>query len=313
VNQAMNVIGPGRERADAGYDHQWYRFSALPARPTLTWPEGKKAAVAILLDVRAAEWEHEAPLVSVPGGRGQGAFPDFPRLSHREFGHRVGVFRLTQLFAELRLPWSAAVDVLTAEHYPRVIEHAVRPAAEIVAGGLSATRPVTSRMVAEEEAHYVAMTLDRMERALGHRPRAWMSPGWSESHRTPGILAAAGLDLVLDFANDEQPYPLVGANPLWCLPVSWELTDVAAMFHRDVDPEVYADSVTAAVDRLVRDAPTGARLLCLHLHPWLSGEPFRARAVRRALSTLAHRDDLWWTSPSALADHVRGAASDGVA
>lgn len=305
MNQDRNVIGQGRQRAEAGYDHDWYRFSALPSRRRLRWPEGKKAAVAILLDVRAAEWEPEPPPVPVPGGRGQAAFPDFPRLSHREFGHRVGVFRLVEILAELDLPWTAVVDVLTAEHYPAVVEHAVRPAAETVAGGLSASRPLTSRMAAEEEVHYVAMTLDRLEHALGHRPRAWMGPGWSESQRTPSVLAAAGIELVLDYANDEQPYPFAGAEPLWCVPVSWELTDVAAISDRDVDPEVYADCVALAAERLVADAPTGARMLGLHVHPWLSGEPFRARALRRVLAVLAGRDDLWWTSPSALADHAR--------
>jgi peptidoglycan/xylan/chitin deacetylase (PgdA/CDA1 family) len=301
----MNVIGEDRQRAEAGYDHDWYRFSALPSRPGLSWPGGKQAAVAILLDVRAAEWESELPAVPVPGGRGPAPFPDYPRLSHREYGHRVGVFRLVRLLDELGLPWTAVVDVLTAEHYPAVVEHAVRPAVETVAGGLSASRPVTSLMAADEEAHYVAMTLDRLERALGQRPRAWMAPGWSESHRTPGLLAAAGLELVLDYANDEQPYPFAGAEPLWSVPVSWELSDVAAIFDRDVDPEVYADSLALAVERLVVDAGAGARMLCLHLHPWLSGEPFRARALRRVLRVLAARDDLWWTAPAALADHAR--------
>lgn len=305
MSQDMNVIGPHQKRAEAGYDHGWYRFSALPSRPGFRWPEGKKAAVAILLDVRAAEWEHESPPVPVPGGRGQAPFPDFPRLSHREFGHRVGVFRLVQLLAELGLPWTAVVDVLTVEHYPAVVEHVIRPAAETVAGGLSASRPITSLMTKEEEAHYVAMTLERLEHAIGRQPHAWMGPGWSESHRTPSILAAAGLEVVLDFANDEQPYPFAGAEPLWCVPVSWELSDVAAVFDRDVDPEVYADSIAVAVERLVADARTGARLLCLHVHPWLSGEPFRTRALRRVLRGLAERDDLWWTTPSALADHAR--------
>lgn len=305
MTRVLNVIGQGRQRAEAGYDHDWYRFSSLPTRPPLSWPKPTKTAVAILLDVRAAEWEFERPPVPVPGGRGQGPFPDFPRLSHREFGHRVGVFRLTRLLTELRLPWTAVVDVLSAERYPVVVEHAVRPAVEIVAGGLSASRPITSRMVAEEEAHYVDMTLDRLDAALGGRPSAWMGPGWSESHRTPSVLAAAGLDVVLDYGNDEQPYPFPGAEPLWCVPVSWELTDVAAVIDRDVDPTVYADSIAAAVRRLVVDASAGARMLALHLHPWVSGEPFRARSLRRVLTMLARRDDVWWTSPGQLAHHTR--------
>ncbi|MFO7192769.1 hypothetical protein [Thermocrispum sp.] len=302
----LNVIGPGRPRAKPGYDHGWYRFSPLPSRPGLRWPDGKKAAVAILLDLRAAEWEPDGVPVPVPGGRGQAPYPDFPRMSHREFGHRVGVFRLVRMVDELGLGWSAVVDVLTAEHYPAVVEHAIRPAWERIAGGLSASRPITSLMAPEEEAHYVATTLQRLERALGERPRCWMSPGWSQSHRTPDVLAAAGLEVLLDFGNDEQPYPLAGAKPLWCVPVSWELTDVAAIFERDVDPEAYAESLVVALERLVSDGDDGGgRMLCLHLHPWLSGEPFRAHALRRALRRLADRDDLWWTTPSALADHVK--------
>jgi allantoinase len=78
------------------------------------------------------------------------------------------------------------------------------------------------------------------------------------------------------------------------------------MHDRQVDPEVYAASITDAVDVLARDGVSAPRMLCLHLHPWLSGEPFRARALRAALTSLAARDDVWLTTPSALADHGRG-------
>jgi peptidoglycan/xylan/chitin deacetylase (PgdA/CDA1 family) len=305
LRAGMNVTGPAGP-ARPGYDHSWFEYQPLPARSPRPWPGDRPVAVAILLDVRAAEWEATPPAVPVPGGRGQAPYPDFPRMSHREFGHRVGVFRLATLLAEVGLPWSAVLDVLTAEHYPAVRDLVLANAAEVVAGGLSVSRPITSLMSEEEELDYIRASLSRLEDTTGVRPLAWMGPGWSESARTPAMLARAGIETVLGWTNDEQPYPMTGAAPLWSVPVSWELCDVAAMHDRQVDPEVYAASITDAVDVLARDGVSAPRMLCLHLHPWLSGEPFRARALRAALTSLAARDDVWLTTPSALADHGRG-------
>jgi allantoinase len=298
-----NVVRPP-SAAEAGYDHDWFPYTPLPARPRR--PSGLTGlALCIIVDVRAAEWENAAPAVGVPGGRGQAPYPDFPRMSHREFGHRAGLFRLSAILRDGGLPWAAAVDVLTAEHYPRVLSLVQDEAAEILAGGLSASRAITSLMSEPEEDHYIRQTLDRLERTLGSRPRGWLSPQGSESFRTPGVLARNGVDYLADWANDEQPYAVTGAGELWSLPVSWELSDLSSMFVRGVSPNAYARAVLEAVDVLVADSTRSPRMLCLHLHPWLSGEPFRARAVRELVAQLASRTDVWWTTPAAIVDHDR--------
>jgi peptidoglycan/xylan/chitin deacetylase (PgdA/CDA1 family) len=227
-------------------------------------------------------------------------------MSHREFGHRAGLFRLAAILREAAVPWAAALDVLTAEHYPRVLSLLQDQAAEILAGGLSASRAITSLMSDPEEDDYVVQTLDRLEQAIGSRPRGWMSPQGSQSFRTPGILARNGVAYVADWANDEQPYAVAGAGDLWSLPVSWELSDLSSMFVRGVGPKAYAAAVLDAVDVLAADSVWSPRMLCLHLHPWLSGEPFRARAVRELLAQLTSREDLWWATPAAIVDHGRG-------
>jgi hypothetical protein len=295
------VQDEGRQPAQPGTDHPWFPWSPLPARlPPQRWPEGATVAVSIVLDLGAVEWERpdeDFPVLPV-GGRGPSPFPDVPRMSHREFGHRVGVFRLLEILTELDIVPAAAVDVLTAEHYPALMEHLAPAAGELLCAGLSASRPLTSRMTEDEERHYIDLSLRRIEAATGEAPAGWLSPEHSESSRTVGLLGEAGLRYVADWADDEQPYPMTGARgDLWSFPLSWELSDVAAMFLRQCDPWVWARSVREAFDRLCADGEDSGRVLALHLHPWLSGQAFRAGAVIDVLTHIRDSGRAWVACP----------------
>ncbi len=311
---ARNVIpasSDGTSAARPGYDHDWFEWAPIPDRPRLSWPDGASLAVAVVVNLTAVEWEADGPgPVPPPGGRGVGAHPDFPRMSHREFGHRVGVFRLLAIATDLGLPVAAAVDVLTAEHYPSLLAHLLPAADEVLAGGLSASRPVTSLMSKEEEADYVTVTLERLERAIGVRPRGWISPENSQSDRTPAVLAAAGVDYLADWGNDDQPYPLSGLGAgLWSFPLSWELSDLSAMFLRGVSPGDYMASVDEAAAVLSAEGDAGpGRVLGLHLHPWVSGQAFRSGAVEQALTRLRERPRVWLSTPGRIVEWCRGAA-----
>ena len=256
-------------------------------------------AVSVVLDVRAVEWESPGQVpVPPPGGRGVAPYPDFPRMSHREFGHRVGIFRVLDMLDDLDIAPSAAVDVLTVEHYAPLLAHLGPAVSEFVAGGLSASRPITSAMTADEERHYIETTLQRLDDRLATRPTGWLGAEHAESARTPALLADAGLGYVADWGNDEQPYPMTGAGgDLWSFPLSWELCDLRAMHERGVSAADYGRSITEAFDILSRDGATSGRVLALHMHPWVSGQAFRADEVERALARLRASDAAWWASP----------------
>lgn len=295
----------GAQPAAPGYDHVWFPWSPLPARPPLVWPDGAHVAVSVVLDLGAVEWEETPPAVPPVGGRGVGVYPDFPRMSHREFGHRVGIFRLLDMLHDLDIRPAAIVDVLTAEHYVEVIDH-LRPAVgELVAGGLSASRPITSLMTEDEERHYIATSMDRLIDVLGVRPAGWRSPEHSESSRTPGLLAQAGLQYLLDWCNDDRPYPMSAEGDVWAFPLSWELSDVAAVHIREVSAEDYGASLTEAFDVLSDEGATSGRVLALHLHPWLSGQPFRASAVYQALRHIHASGTAWITTPHEIVNWCR--------
>jgi allantoinase len=298
---ALKVVGEDASRAAApGYDHGWFDYAPAVSCDPVRWPDGARTAVSLVLHLGAPEWEPSPPVEPrASGGRGLAPAPDFPRMSHREFGHRVGALRLAGMFAAHRVRPAVAVDVLTAEHYPGLL--AELPASEHLAAGLSAARPITSVMAEDEERDYIGLTLDRLEVALGTRPSGWIGPERSESARTPGLLGAAGLSYVADWCNDDRPYRVGGApGSFWSFPLSWELSDEAACFHRGVAPATWARSVLAAFDRLHEE---GGRMLALHLQPWVSGQAYRAAAVEAILAHLTAAAQVWFASPAAIVAH----------
>lgn len=262
----------------------------------------------MVLDLGAAEWEDTATSLPVPGGRGVSPSPDFPRMSHREFGHRVGIFRLLEQLRRHDVPIAAAVDVLTVEHYGALMRHLVPVVDEFLAAGLSASRPITSRMSEDEEHHYVAETVGRLARALPVPPAGWLGAARGESGRTPAVLAEAGVNYVADWCNDDQPYRFEGAPGLWSFPLSWELSDLNAMFTRQVTPSAFARSVEDAVDVLAREGERASRVLGLHVHPWLMGQAFRASAFEQVLASLVSDRRVWLTTPGRVVDLWRDAA-----
>lgn len=315
-NAAMNVTSvDGLSPARPGYDHGWYDWQPFPSRARLRLPNQAALAVAVVLDLGAAEWEQaEAPIVPPPGGRGTGPYPDLPRMSHREFGHRVGVFRLLEIMRTLDIPTSAAVDVLTVEHYAPLLVHLVPVVREFIAAGLSAGRPITSAMSVDEERHYIATSIRRLEDRLPVRPTGWLGAARGESQHTPALLAEAGLTYVADWCNDDQPYPMSNAGALWSFPLSWELSDLDAVFERQMLPWGYGQSIVEAAEVLAAEGASSGRVLGLHLHPWLSGQAFRASAVEDALRELRADKRIWWTTPGEIvqwcASAVNGPADE---
>jgi allantoinase len=294
----VNVTSPdGLLPAGPGYDHGWFAWNPSPSRPSLTLPGDARLAMSVVLDLGAVEWERTTPVVPPSGGRGIAPYPDFPRMSHREFGHRVGVFRLLRMMQQLGIPMAGAIDVLTVEHYGRLVEHLVPVIDEFLAAGLSASRPISGAMSEDEERHYIGESLHRLRDGLPGDITGWLGAARGESSRTPALLAEAGVQYVADWGNDDQPYPMTGAGALWSFPLSWELSDLAAEFDRQVLPWTFAGSIADAAEILVEQGASGGRVLALHLHPWLSGQAFRASAIEEVLRQLRGDERIWWATP----------------
>jgi peptidoglycan/xylan/chitin deacetylase (PgdA/CDA1 family) len=134
----------------------------------------------------------------------------------------------------------------------------------------------------------------------GQPVRGWLSPGGSESYHTLDLLAEHDIAYVLDWANDELPYPLrTAGGTLHAMPYPAELSDATLIWERHHSATEFAEAVTDQLDVLEREAERhGGRLLGLGLHPWIIGQPHRIGALERCLTRLTQRPGVWAATAS---------------
>jgi peptidoglycan/xylan/chitin deacetylase (PgdA/CDA1 family) len=165
-----------------------------------------------------------------------------------------------------------ALNSSAAERYPQLVRECRRRGYEFLGHGSHSTRMITSRMSEDEERATIGRALEVLERAAGVRPRGWHGQDFGESARTPRLLAEVGLDFVVDWPNDDQPYPMHAGKPLISLPAQPEWDDVQLTWLRRLPMTRYPDIVGEAFAALHAE---GGRVFCLGLHPWLTGMAHR--------------------------------------
>jgi len=288
-----------------GTDHEHHDWSPITTRGKLSWPDNARVAVCIIVTLEHTEWETPEGAFSADqaGGLGVRPFPDYPRFSHRDYGHRVGIFRVLDTLERLGIKPTVAMDSQTAEGYPYLVKHCLGRGCEIIGHGASGTQMITGNMSAEEETAFIQDAIDVLKKATGETPRGWFGTDYGESERTPAILAQAGIDYVCDWVNDEQPYPM--KNGLFALPTMLEMDDLFTMSNRRVTIDRYAQSMKDGFDVLYRDGAENGRLMAINLRPWLVGQPFRIGYLEDALGHIMGHEGVWAASGSEIIDWYR--------
>jgi allantoinase len=295
-------------------DHDLYAWSPMVRREQLTWPDDARIAVAFVVSLGHFEADppsgtfdpptHRSPLRIMPP-------PDYPTVTHREYGHRIGIFRLFELFDAHAIRATAAVDALTAQGYPQLVAECRRRGWEVIAHGVGQRRAITAEMSEADERAYIRFALDAVGSAANARPRGWLSPEQSESTRTPGLLAEVGVDYLCDWANDDQPYLIGEADrSLVSLPLMQEISDVNLHWNRRVTMDRWVTLVCEAFDTLYREGRESGRLLVLPLHPWCIGQPFRVRYLDQVLAHIRKHDEVWMTTGEEIATWYRRLSHD---
>lgn len=288
-----------------GLDHEIHPWSPQPARPDIRWPGGKRVAAYVLLHLEHTE-------IAPPDGthrdpRFRGAFysgwPDWTAYSYRDYGNRIGMWRVLDLLDTLKLPASVAVNLMAAQRHPEAIEACRTRGFEPVAHGLSASRMITARMSEAEERAHILESRDGLA-ALWPGATGWLGQDHGATARTTTLLREAGFDYSLDWANDEEPY--LHTSGLLALPPPGEMDDVQTLWLRRVPVTRWPGMVKDALDRLLAE-PRGGRVLGIGVHPWMLGAPHRVRYLRESLADLASRAELHVATCGELARWSRAA------
>jgi len=280
--------------------HGRYPYSPITARPVYDWPGGKRLAVYIGLNL---EW--------FSFGEGHGAElapaahqPDVLNYAWRDYGNRVGVFRLADLFAELKMPASLLVNADMYANAPQAV--AAFPGADIVGHGRSNSERQGTLSESDEGA-LIAETTAAIEKHSGARPRGWLGPWISQSHVTPDLLQEFGYSYLLDWCHDDQPvWMKTRKGRILSVPYPQELNDIPQIVARKREGSEFAAMIVDAFDVMHAECEQRPLVMGIALHPYIVGPPHRFKHLRRALAHIAGRadDKVWLTTAGAIAAHA---------
>ena len=280
--------------------HNRYPYSPIADRPAYDWPGGKRLAVYLALNLEWFSFGEGLGAELAPGGPP----PDVLNYAWRDYGNRVGVFRLAELFAELNLPVSLLVNGNMYEHAPQAV--AAFPGADTVAHGRSNSERQGTLSEADERA-LIAETTAAIEKQSGARPRGWLGPWISQSHVTPDLLQEAGYAYLLDWCHDDQPvWMKTRGGRILTVPDPQELNAIPQLVARTREGADFADMIVDAFDVLHGECVRRPLVMGIALHAYIVGAPHRFKHLKRALSHVVRRADekIWFTTSGAIAAHA---------
>ena len=278
--------------------HDRYDYVPIDERPDYTWPNGKRLAVYFGNNVEEfafREGLNEAGLAAPP--------PTHRTFASRDYGNRVGIWRLFDLLDDLGVPASHNVNTAVFEHAPQVAERIGERGDEMIGHGRTNSERQDGLPEADEK-EMIEHCAEMIARHGGKRPTGWLSPFLAETAVTPDLLKEAGYGYTLNWPFDDQPvWMRTRAGPLLYVPYSVEINDLPVIVNTwRYTPRQFAELIVDQFDEMLEESRRRPLVFCFSLHPFVLGHPFRIRPLRRAMEhVVRHRDDIWLTTPGEIA------------
>jgi allantoinase len=284
-------------------DHGRYRYSAIVQRPDYSWPEGRRLAIYLGVNLEHFAFGEGLGAELAPGG----PQPDVLNYAWRDYGNRVGVWRLLSLLDELGLPATVLVNTAMYDYAPEVVA-AFRLRGDEIAGHGRTNSERQSVLDEDGERLLIAEATARLTVAEGRAPAGWLGPWIAQSHVTPDLLQEAGYGYLLDWCHDDQPtWFQTRRGRILSVPYPQELNDIPAIVARKVGASEFADMIVDQVDEMAEQCVRQPLVMGIALHPYIVGQPFRLRQLRRALRHIVEhpeRPRFWLTTAGAIAEHA---------
>jgi peptidoglycan/xylan/chitin deacetylase (PgdA/CDA1 family) len=220
------------------------------------------------------------------------AAPDIRNHSRRDYGNRVGVWRLMEVLEKNGVRGTVALNGEIGKYYPRLMEAVIALKWELMGHGL--TNSVTLRGLPKEQEIAVIAETKAIIEGYGETMHGWLGPGLTETYVTLDLLREHGVEYVADWVNDDLPYRM--NNGLYSIPYSIELNDMPLFNMPSIGTEEFCRRICETFDVLYDEGKTCGRVMCIALHPFLTGVPHRIRYLDRALRYIASHRQVWFAT-----------------
>jgi peptidoglycan/xylan/chitin deacetylase (PgdA/CDA1 family) len=196
------------------------------------------------------------------------------------------------------------VNTSLYDYCPEVVEAFVKRGDELIGHGHTNSERQGEMSEAAERA-LLQYCHERMFKESGVRVQGWLSPWISESFVTPDLLHETGYTYTLNWCHDDQPVELKTRNGrIWSVPYPQEVNDVPAIIARQMDARDFADLIVDNFDEMLEQSRAQPLVMGIALHPYIVGQPYRLRHLRRALQHIVKEKRVWLTTPAAIVKWV---------
>jgi allantoinase len=280
-------------------ENRLYPYWPLRRRPPLELPNG--ARVAFWIGVNIEHFELDKPSTSITPITAQ-FVPDPLNYGWRDYGTRVGIWRMMDLFDRLGLRASVLLNADICRYCPEIVEEGNQRGWVWLAHGKN-NSTLQVGMELEDERRYLTDVVNTIKETSGKQPKGWLGPALTETFNTLDLLAELGLTYTCDWCNDDLPHPLrIKQGRMISVPYSIEVNDIPVFLDKGMPAEGFAQMIKDQFDVLYAEGEQGARIMAVALHPFLIGHPFRHKYLAQALEYVVGHDKVWLTTRDEIAD-----------
>jgi len=283
--------------------HNRYNYSPIVERRDFSWPGERRLAFYVALNVE--HFSFGEGLGHTPTALGPP--PDQRNFAWRDYGLRVGIWRIFDLAEEFGLPLCHLLNSTVCAAQPQIVARIRKRGDDVVGHG----RTNSERQADLDEASERDLILEAtraLTAAIGHPPKGWMSPWIAETMHTPDLLKEAGYQYVMDWPADDQPFWMrTRAGPLLQVPYPIEVNDSPTMLSRMQPATDFAQLIVDQFETMLRLSQKHPLVCGISLHTFVVGQPFRLAQLQRALAAIVKNPDfgrVWVTTPDRIADYT---------
>ncbi|MFZ4689848.1 MAG: polysaccharide deacetylase [Polymorphobacter sp.] len=287
-----------------------YPYIPISRRQPLKWPNGARVALIITFNLETWDLTKDTDKAYYAGGPPilpdvlPGRVPDFPNYTWREYGQRVGIWRLYDLFDAMGAKASCTTNAVTFDRRRPMVQAVLDRGWELLAHNWEQGELLSDYAGdPAKEREIVLRTLAKYEAETGRKARGWLSSSLRGTLQTADILAEQGCSFYCDIMNDDQPYLLnTPSGPIVSIPYSNEINDFTLLTRRNYTTDQFRDILIEELDVLYEEGATTGRIMNIGLHPHVSGRAHRVRAIREFIAHAQSLPGVWWATRAEIAD-----------
>jgi allantoinase len=274
-----------------------YDYSPAIQRKKIVMPNDARIALWVVPNIEL--WVTDIPAVMLSPSE---ALPDIRNYGWRDYSLRSGIWRMMNIMDKHNIRGTVALNSGVCTYFPQVIEECKKRSWEFMGHGISNSWTL-SGLSREAERGVIQETVKTIKKHTGKSPEGWLSPGLTETKNTLGLLAENGIKYVCDWCNDEQPYRMrVGKKELLSVPYSMEIHDLSMFLRLHFTPKQFYEAAVDNFDALYEEGATDPKVMCIALHPFVIGQPFRAKYLDKLFEYILQKDRVWVTTGGEIAD-----------